>query len=184
MLMKIEKNPMVDDPAKTKLFELLKQRKEKEDLKNRLRAKREHRFKELTDGGMVESQAKKQVIQEIKQEESRKNEAIVSKADTSRADLTTQIDAICDDLASNMDKALASAKDDVQRDENLSDIAKAKAIAKLDEDYATDLARLKEQQERAKRVLEDGLKAAHDKDRKKLLARLAKTHLIQPQRSR
>eukprot|EP00606_Chrysophyceae_sp_TOSAG23-5_P001356 GSChrysophyteH2.ASY1.ANO1.1387.1 assembled CDS len=129
---------------------LARHKKEKDDLKNRLRQKKEKRFKELVDGGMSESAAKKQVISEVKPLEIEGIEAADRRSESARADLTNGLKDMVGELGHKIDISLEAAKDEINEDENLSDADKKKALTKLDEDYNADMQRLKDQEERAK----------------------------------
>ena len=153
----------------------VRKQREKEALEARLKAKRDKRLKELTDAGMSEAVAKKMVAKELgRKYEAEEQETIDNQLDQAAEQTEHDLDDLGAEMESSLDSVLEANISDVNNDSTLTKEQKQSKIAKLKDDYDMDLALLKASQEKARKVLSDGMENTREHDRKRMLERLNK----------
>jgi hypothetical protein len=148
-------------------------KRERDALEARLKAKRDKRMKELMAGGMSEADAKKQVAKELKKEAQEENAKIESSFDDAQKALQNSVDKLGDDLESGLKDGLREKIANIKADSKLSEDQKRAAIKEAQNDFNAELARIKDEQERARNILTDGLENAKRKEKQSLMDRLA-----------
>jgi hypothetical protein len=149
-------------------------RRQKEALEARLRNKKKNRVKELMDGGMSEADAEKQAAQELKEEAIDGMNDIDQKLKDALSAGEGAVDKLGKDLEEGMMDKLHQEIANIKNDKSLSEDQKRAAIKAAEDDFNKEMERIRNQEQLAKDILENGLDATKDKNRKSLADRLAK----------
>jgi len=151
-------------------------KKEADNLKRRMRAKKEKLFKELSAAGMSEVEAKKAVHNETKAEEAELKAALETRVSKARGATVDNLDQMKNALVKHRKRARQAAEADIENDTSMDAASKEKSLHKIELDFNVDVEAIKRQHDTALAIMEEGAKATQDKGKKSLLARLAKKH--------